>query len=101
MFYDKKIDLMVTREGTVDEMGIHIPGKVELIRTISCDVQPYSRDLAYRDHGFSEEVSHRVYCDPDRWNDLTIGGYIEYQDKQYQIKKIIPWDGYWEVLING
>lgn len=101
MFYNKKINLTITREGTTDEMGIHQPGATEVIREISCDIQPYSRDLAYRDYGFNEDVTYRIFCDPDPWNDLKIGGYVEYQDKQYQIKKIIPWEDAWDVLING
>lgn len=101
MFYNKKIDLTITREGTVDDMGIHRPGVKEVIRSIPADVQPYSRELAFRDYGFNEEVSYRFFCDPDPWNDLTVGGYVEYEDKPYQIKKIVPWDDYWDVLING
>lgn len=97
MFYDKELEILGISEGYTDDYGIYHPGQEILIKTIDCDVQPYSADLLYREYGYSEQVTKRAFCDIDPV--LKIGGYVRYKNQKYIIKKIIEWDDYIELML--
>mgnify|MGYP006900758935 FL=1 len=97
MFYDKRIEILGTSEGYTDDWGIYHPGQEIPIKTIDCDVQPYSAELLYRDYGYNEQVTKRAFCDIDPL--LKTGGYVRYNNQKYIIKKIIEWDDYVELML--
>ncbi len=89
MFYDKEINIMSYTEGYKDKYGIWHDDKMESIKTIDCDVQPITRELAKRDFGYEEDVSHRVFCDIE---DIEAGTIIKYNNKYYEVLKMMVWD---------
>jgi len=105
MFYDKEIDILGLSQGYTDDDGIYHPGEVIVTTTIPCDVQPYSSDLLYRDYGYNEQVTKRVFCDIN--SILKSGVYVSYKEPyeseatRYKIKRIIPWDDYMELMLNA
>lgn len=99
MFYDDKIDILGYTEGYLDDMGIWHEGQKETINTIECDVQPYSKELAYRDYGFQENVVYRVFSDPN--SNIIVGNKCKYKGNRYIIKKVIDWDDYLEWMIDN
>lgn len=99
MFYDKTLKLMATGQGYVDESGIYHVGQETELKLIPCDIQPYSSELLFRDYGYQEQVTKRVFCDvdPNIKNGMIV---TDIADVRYKIKKIIPWDDYLDVMIN-
>lgn len=104
MFYDNEIDIL-NDTGKVNNSGRWVEGEITVIKTIECDVQPYSKELAYRDYSFEEDVKYRVFCDPEPL--IELGTKISYQEifkdekTIFNVVKIIPWDDFWVVLIDG
>lgn len=98
MFYDKKIDIIGQSDGYLDDMGIYHEGIETAIKTIYADVQPYSKELAFKEHGFNEVVKYRFFAGNCAL--LELGAKVKYKNDNYIVKKIIEWDSYVEVLIN-
>ena len=98
MFYDKEISIL-SDTGFLDENGLWVKGVNETVKTIECDVQPYSRELAYRDYSFEEDVKYRVFVEPDET--IKLGAKVEYKDTIYNIVKIIDWDDYFILLLDN
>lgn len=104
MFYDKKIDVL-GNTGYLDDNGLWVEGKNTVIKTIECDVQPYNKELAYRDYSFEEDVKYRVFCDPESL--IKLGIQVSYQEvfKEektiFNVVYIIPWDDYWILLLDN
>ena len=92
---------------TTDDYGNYVPGAPQTVKSnISCDMQPYSTEKLQKDYGFDIEVTKRVFMDVDN----NIIDLVEMQHKTlylkdgsvtYEIRKIIPWDTYMEVMIYG
>jgi hypothetical protein len=99
MFYDKSVDILGETGGYVDNDGIWQEGTEDVLGTILADVQPYSRDLAYRDYGFDEQVSFRLFSDPNGL--IKVGTKVQYNNDKYIINKTIPWDDYTEWMIKN
>ncbi|OCZ52195.1 hypothetical protein [Dehalobacter sp. TeCB1] len=99
MFYDKKLDIITTGQGYVDDYGIPHKGEETVLKSISCDIQPYSSELMYREYGYQEQVIKRVFCDIDP--DIKKGMIaIDANGKRFKIVKIIDWDDYMEVMLD-
>ncbi|SHK42235.1 hypothetical protein [Desulforamulus aeronauticus] len=98
MFYNKSLSLLTISEGTVDDLGIYHVGIETVLKTIPCDIQPYSSELLYRDYGFREQVTKRVFCNLD--SDIKNGSIvIDEAGQRYMVKKIIEWDDYMDVML--
>jgi hypothetical protein len=78
----------------------------EVKTNINCDMQPYSTEKLQKDYGFNIEVTKRVFMDLD----INIVDLAEKDKKtlilkdgdiSYEIRKIIPWDNYMEVMCYG
>ena len=70
--------------------GITIPGVLAFVKTIDCDMQPYSSERFMRDYGYQIEVTKRFFIE-----DITgikIGTVLQYGTEKHEIKKIISWD---------
>jgi hypothetical protein len=98
MFYNDSLALYTKTQGHLNDIGRWIEGKLSSEKSIEVDIQPYSKELAYRDHGYNEEVKFRVFCNPAQ--SLEVGSIVGYREKKYIVRKIIEWDTYWDVLID-
>jgi hypothetical protein len=100
MFYDKLLDILGFTEEYVDDNGIWQQGEKTVIKTVIADVQPFSKELAYREYGFNEEISFRAFCDYDPA--IELGTKVLYKDNRYIVKKAVDWDkSFMELLIDG
>lgn len=101
------IEIYQNGSGTTDDYGNYVSGVPQTIKdNISCDMQPYSTERLQKDYGFNIEVTKRVFMGIDK----NIVDLIEIQHKTlylkdgnttYEIRKIIAWDNYMEVMIYG
>lgn len=99
MFYTKKIYLLEEVPGYVDDYGVYHEAGEEIKKSIKCDVQPYSTERLYRDYGYNDKVTQRVFCDKDE--DIKTGIKCLYQGKKYVVTRVIEWDDYMELMIYG
>ncbi len=97
-FYDKQIEIMGQSEGYLDDSGIWHDGEETVIKTIICDVQPYTKERAYKDYGFTIDCTKRLFCDID--TDITVGITVKYMDIPYIIVKLIDWDDYYDIMLK-
>lgn len=98
-FYGKEIQVIGQGEGYLDDSGIWHDGTETVIKTIPCDVQPYTKELAYKDYGFTVDCTKRVFCDPD--TDLQNGVKVQYNGEPYVIVKLIDWDDYYDIMLDN
>ena len=97
-FYNKSITLMGETDGHMDR-GVWVKGTPIEVKTISCDVQPASREQIYKDYGYYIECSQRVFCDVD--NDFKAGSLVKYDGEQYKIAKVVKWDTFMDIFIQN
>lgn len=76
--------------------GITIPGAPTLIRSIDCDMQPYSTELLMKNYGYDIPVTKRFFIDDIA--DIDIGTVLKVNTDRHEVKKIVPWDDYFEVF---
>lgn len=100
MFNFKQVDIIQKSEGFTDEMGIYHDGTESIVKTIYIDVQPYSKELAYREYGYNEEVCYRMFVGNTTYK-FKLGDTIKFEDVNYLTKKVLAWDDFQEVLINN
>lgn len=99
MFYNKSLNLLTTTAGYLDDWGVYHEGEESVLKTIQCDIQPYSSELLYREYGYQEQVTKRVFCDLD--SDIKNGiSVIDANNNRFKIVKIIEWDDYMDVMLN-
>ena len=60
-----------------------------LIKTIACDVQPYSGGLSEAMHGFSDTEKIKIFCDAHE--ELQRGRYLSTNDALYIITDVEKW----------
>jgi len=70
--------------------GVTIPGDLALVRTIDCDMQPYSTELFLRQYGYNIEVTKRFFIEDIA--DIAIGTVLMYGTERHEVKQIISWD---------
>lgn len=99
MFYNKTLGLYNILEGYQDDFGSWIEGSEQHIKDINVDLQPYSTELLLKSYGYNVEVTNRVFCNLDE--DIKIGSTLKDDTHSYEIRKIIEWDDYMEVMIYG
>lgn len=100
MFDNKLVQIIQKSDGYTDEMGIWHDGTEAVVKNIYCDVQPYSKELAYRQYGYNDEVTFRMFVDSVDYN-FKLGNTVKFEDNNYIVKKVFDWDGFQEVLINN
>lgn len=98
---NNRIGVYIKGPGTNTSKG-WIPGMPTHIKDMDCDIQPYSTELLLKTYGYSIEVTDRIFCDLDIA--VKVGAIIKYKDKwgndkSYEVRKIIPWDDYMEVMV--
>ncbi|WP_010249221.1 hypothetical protein [Acetivibrio cellulolyticus] len=99
MFYDKKIDILSFSDGYSDDYGLWHNGGETVLKTIQCDVQPITKELANKIFGYEDTVEYRVFCDIDA--NVDTGTIIQYKNKKYKVVKIFEWDDYLDLLVDG
>lgn len=98
MFYNKNLSLLAISEGTVDDLGIYHSGEETVLKSIPCDIQPFSSELLYKEYGYREQVTKRVFCDLD--SDIKNGSIVmDEAGQRFMVKKIISWDDYMDVML--
>jgi c-di-AMP phosphodiesterase-like protein len=98
-FYDKQIQVIGQGEGYLDDSGIWHNGTETVVKTISCDIQPYTKELAYKDYGFTVDCTKRVFCEVD--STLQNGITVQYNGERYKIVKLIDWDNYYDIMLDN
>ena len=76
--------------------GITIPGDLAWVRNTDCDMQPYSTELLIKAYGYDIPVTKRFFIEDV--SDIKIGTILQYGSEQHEVKKIIPWDNYFDVI---
>ena len=69
------------------------------IKDIYCDIQPYSTQLLLNQYGYNIEVNKRIFTDNDA--DIKVGTVLKYENISFEVRKIISWDSYCEVMVYG
>lgn len=90
MLYDKSIDIMSYTEGYKDNYGIWHNGTSLVGKTIECDVQPITKEIAFRDFGIEEKVKYRIFSDLDE--SIKVNATIQFKGVAYRVINIIEWD---------
>jgi len=98
MFCDKTITIYDTNEGYTDDLGVYHDGEDILIDSFDVDVQPYSSELLYKQYGYKEQVTKRVFMDVD--DRVKLGQKVMYKKKPYTIKQIVEWDFHLELMLD-
>ncbi|MEY8417049.1 hypothetical protein AAK964_12165 [Tissierella praeacuta] len=97
MFYNKDIEI-IEDTGYLNDDGLWIDGEFKIIKTIEADVQPFSKELAYKKYSYNEDIMYRVFINPEEL--IKLGTIIKYKNEYYIVKKIIDWDDYWILLLD-
>ncbi|MSS43788.1 hypothetical protein FYJ27_08610 [Anaerosalibacter bizertensis] len=98
MFRNKVIEIWKKGEKKEGSFGQAVEGKPKLIKTIKVNVQPYFSEEALKDYGFTVDCEKVIFMDVEDINIDT--HFIVYRGKKYEIKKIIEWNEYQEVLVH-
>ena len=97
-FYDKDIEIWT--EGTIkdDEGGIIGNGKLEKIDSFKGNFQFSTREYIQQEYGKEIEANAIVTCDKTV---VEIGNILVYNDKEYEIKSLVPSDSHITILVEG
>lgn len=98
MFYNKSIEIWKKGTSSKNSFGQVVNSPATFIKDLFVDIQPYSSEEAKKDYGFTINCTKRMFCDIEDININT--NIIKYKNKSYEIKKIIEWDDYLEVMLN-
>lgn len=98
MFYDKEIMIMESHSGYRDEFGIWHEGVLNFKELIAADVQPITKELAFKEFGTDEAVKYRVFCDHN--TNLITGSILKYQGYLYRIISLTNWDDYMDFIVG-
>lgn len=99
MLKNHLINIYNKAEGQKNEYGVWIEGELEFTKQKYVDIQPYSTELLLKDYGYNIEVTKRIFDDTDE--NIVIGTILEHKSDKYEVRKIIPWDTYVEVMCFG
>lgn len=97
-FYDKDIEIWT--KGTIkdDEGSIVGNGKLEKIDSFKGNFQFSTREYIQQEYGKEIEANAIVTCDKTI---AEIGNIIVYDNKEYEIKSLIPSDSHITILVEG
>ena len=97
-FYDKDIEIWT--EGTIkdDEGSVVGNGKLEKIDTFKGNFQFSTREYIQQEYGKEIEANAIVTCDKTV---AEIDNILVYNDKEYTIKSLVPYDSHITILVEG
>lgn len=97
MFYTKNIEIMAESEPYRDEYGIWHEGELTTFKTIDCDIQPITKELAFKEFGTEEEVKYRVFCPINQINVATI---LKYDNKYFRVVSLMKWGNHIDLVMG-
>ena len=71
-------------------------GEKRLIKTISCDIQPYGGGLEAMERGFYGQGKIKLFCRPD--NEIVRGSYVKHDGEFYIVTDVQKWSMGYEVI---
>lgn len=97
-FYDK--DMEIWTFGTIkdDEGAVIGNGKLEEIDSFKGNFQFSTREYIQQEYGKEIEANAIVTCDKTV---AEIGNILVYDDKEYTIKSLVPYDSHITILVEG
>lgn len=97
-FYDKSIEIWT--KGTIkdDEGAVIGNGKLEKIDSFKGNFQFSTREYIQQEYGKEIEANAIVTCDKTV---AEIGNILVYNDKEYEIKSLVPSDSHITILVEG
>lgn len=96
MFYNKDVTIKYYAK-TKDAYGITRNDVEVIYKTLSVDVQPYSKQRLEKDYGYTDECTKIVYLDLD--NNIKINWVVVYEGINYDVVRIVKWDDYMELML--
>lgn len=97
-FYDKQIEIWTSGEITDDEGATTGKGKENKIDEFFGNFQFSTREYIQQEYGKEIEASAIVTCNTTI---AEIGNILVCNDKEYEIKSIIPGDSHFTLLLKG
>ena len=97
-FYDKDIEIWTSGILKDDEGSVVGNGKLEKIDTFKGNFQFSTREYIQQEYGKEMEANAIVTCDKTV---AEIGNILVYNDKEYEIKSLIPYDSHITILVEG
>lgn len=97
-FYDKDIEIWT--KGTIkdDEGSVVGNGKLDKIDSFKGNFQFSTREYIQQEYGREIEANAIVTCDKTV---AEIGNILVYNDKEYEIKSLVPSDSHITILVLG
>lgn len=97
-FYDKDIEIWILGTIKDDEGSIVGNGKLEKIDSFKGNFQFSTREYIQQEYGKEIEANAIVTCDKTV---AEIGNILVYNDKEYEIKSLVPSDSHITILVEG
>ena len=97
-FYDKDIEIWTSGTIKDDEGSIVGEGKIEKIDSFKGNFQFSTREYIQQEYGKEIEANAIVTCDKTV---AEIGNILIYNNKEYEIKSLVPSDSHITILVKG
>lgn len=98
IFYDKDIEIWTSGTIKDDEGSIVGNAKLEKIDSFKGNFQFSTREYIQQEYGKEIEANAIVTCDKTV---AEIGNILVYNDKEYEIKSLVPSDSHITILVEG
>lgn len=98
IFYDKDIEIWTSGTIKDDEGSIVENGKLEKIDSFKGNFQFSTREYIQQEYGKEIEANAIVTCDKTV---AEIGNILVYNNKEYEIKSLVPLDSHITILVEG
>lgn len=97
-FYDKDIEIWTSGTIKDDEGAVIGNGKLEKIDAFKGNFQFSTREYIQQEYGKEIEANAIVTCDKTV---AEIGNILVYNDKEYEVKSLVPSDSHITILVEG
>ena len=97
-FYDKDIEIWTTGTIKDDEGSVIGDGKLDKIDNFRGNFQFSTREYIQQQYGKEMEANAIVTCDTTK---AEIGNILIYDNKEYTIKSLVPFDSHITLLVEG
>lgn len=98
VFYDKDIEIWTKGTMKDDEGAVIGNGKIQKIDSFKGNFQFSTREYIQQEYGKEIEANAIVTCDKTV---AEIGNILVYNDKEYEIKSLVPSDSHITILVEG
>lgn len=98
IFYDKDIEIWTSGTIKDNEGAVVGNGKLEKIDSFKGNFQFSTREHIQQEYGKEIEANAIVTCDKTV---VEIGNILVYNDKEYEIKSLVPSDSHITILVEG